>query len=264
MGAGAGFSLMGRFRVVTENTVFAMPEPQIGLFPDVGASYFLSRLQGFFGEYMGLTGTKMGGAEMLASGLATHFVSSKNLEKLEESLNNVETDDERVIHKIINQYSENPPLIEGSPLLRIDSINKFFSKGSVEEIVASLEQESIEDKDNWIYTTIQAIKNASPASLKIFLRSIREGRKQTYKKCIEREHIMLSHVIRRTISGDLYEGIAAKFLDKTGCPKWDPPSLEEVTNEMVDKCFKDLKEDEDWPPLNLPSKTDSIALAYGL
>ncbi|KAJ4811577.1 3-hydroxyisobutyryl-CoA hydrolase-like protein [Rhynchospora pubera] len=123
MGAGAGFSLMGKFRVATENTVFAMPEPQIGHFPDVGASYFFSKLPGFFGEYMGLTGTKLGGAEMLASGLATHFVSSKNLEKLEESLSNIQSVDETIVHQIINQYSENPPLPEKSPLLRIDSIN---------------------------------------------------------------------------------------------------------------------------------------------
>ncbi|RWR87395.1 3-hydroxyisobutyryl-CoA hydrolase 1 [Cinnamomum micranthum f. kanehirae] len=76
MGAGAGASMHGKFRVVTENTVFAMPETSLGLFPDVGASYFLSRLPGFLGEYLGLTGARLDGAEMLACGLATHFVLS--------------------------------------------------------------------------------------------------------------------------------------------------------------------------------------------
>ncbi|OAO95533.1 CHY1 [Arabidopsis thaliana] len=76
MGGGAGVSVHGRFRIATENTVFAMPETALGLFPDVGASYFLSRLPGFFGEYVGLTGARLDGAEMLACGLATHFVPS--------------------------------------------------------------------------------------------------------------------------------------------------------------------------------------------
>uniref|UniRef100_M1CFJ1 3-hydroxyisobutyryl-CoA hydrolase n=1 Tax=Solanum tuberosum TaxID=4113 RepID=M1CFJ1_SOLTU len=76
MGGGAGASIHGRFRVATEKSVFAMPETDLGHFPDVGASYFLSRLPGFFGEYAGLTGSRLDGAEMLACGLATHFVSS--------------------------------------------------------------------------------------------------------------------------------------------------------------------------------------------
>ncbi|CAH8322146.1 unnamed protein product [Eruca vesicaria subsp. sativa] len=76
MGGGAGISVHGRFRIATEKTVFAMPETELGLFPDVGASYFLSRLPGFFGEYVGLTGARLDGAEMLACGLATHFVPS--------------------------------------------------------------------------------------------------------------------------------------------------------------------------------------------
>uniref|UniRef100_M0ZG15 3-hydroxyisobutyryl-CoA hydrolase n=2 Tax=Solanum tuberosum TaxID=4113 RepID=M0ZG15_SOLTU len=76
MGGGAGVSIHGRFRVATEKSVFAMPETAMGLFPDVGSSYFLSRLPGFFGEYAGLTGSRFDGAEMLACGLATHFVSS--------------------------------------------------------------------------------------------------------------------------------------------------------------------------------------------
>ncbi|GKV06211.1 hypothetical protein SLEP1_g18121 [Rubroshorea leprosula] len=76
MGGGSGLATHGRFRVATENSVFAMPETALGLFPDIGASYFLSRLPGFFGEYVGLTGARLDGAEMLACGLATHYVPS--------------------------------------------------------------------------------------------------------------------------------------------------------------------------------------------
>ncbi|XP_064964777.1 probable 3-hydroxyisobutyryl-CoA hydrolase 3 isoform X3 [Musa acuminata AAA Group] len=110
MGGGAGISIHGRFRVVTEKTVFAMPETALGFFPDIGASYFLSRLPGFFGEYVGLTGARLDGAEMLACGLATHFVPSMNLTYLEDLLTKVETSDPFVICAIIDQFSKMVPL----------------------------------------------------------------------------------------------------------------------------------------------------------
>ncbi|KAL5073433.1 hypothetical protein RYX36_012417 [Vicia faba] len=138
MGGGAGASMHGRFRVVTENTVFAMPETALGLFPDVGAAYFLSRLAGFFGEYVGLTGARLDGAEMLACGLATHFVSSSKLSLLEESLCKVETSDPAVVSAIIDKYSEQVSLKEGSVYHRMDLINKCFSRKTVEEILSCL------------------------------------------------------------------------------------------------------------------------------
>ncbi|XP_078162838.1 putative 3-hydroxyisobutyryl-CoA hydrolase 2 [Carex rostrata] len=260
MGAGAGFFMNGRFRIVTENTVFAMPETQIGLFPDAGASYFLSRLPGFYAEYIGLTGTRLDGIEMAACGLATHFVSSKNLRKLEESLNKIDTDDPSIIDMVINQHAENPSLREGCSLLKSDTIDRCFSEGSVEEIITSLEQEVAVDQKDWISAAIKTMKQASPTNLKIFLRSIRQGRNQTYKECIQREYIMFSHAMRRTITGDVFESVAAKLIDKTGSPKWDPPTLAQVTDEMLDKCFKPIK-DESWLHLNLPSEKNIISEA---
>ncbi|CAK7349253.1 unnamed protein product [Dovyalis caffra] len=114
MGGGAGASIHGRFRVATENSVFAMPETALGLFPDVGASYFLSRLPGFFGEYVGLTGARLDGAEMLACGLATHFVPSAKLPLLEEGLIKLDSSDPAAISAIIDGCSERPYLKEKS------------------------------------------------------------------------------------------------------------------------------------------------------
>ncbi|ONI22131.1 hypothetical protein PRUPE_2G109100 [Prunus persica] len=118
MGGGAGASIHGRFRVATENSVFAMPETALGLFPDVGASYYLSRLPGFFGEYVGLTGTRLDGAEMLVCGLATHFVPSTRLSYLEEALCKVDSSDFNIIQAIIDKYSQNPTLKEKSAYYR--------------------------------------------------------------------------------------------------------------------------------------------------
>ncbi|KAJ7975510.1 3-hydroxyisobutyryl-CoA hydrolase 1 [Quillaja saponaria] len=106
MGGGAGLSMNARFRVVTEKAVFAMPEVSIGLVPDVGASHFLSKLPGYFGEYLGLTGEKLDGAEMFACGLATHFVPSKNLNFLENSLRGVTSSNISTITTLINKFGE--------------------------------------------------------------------------------------------------------------------------------------------------------------
>nr|TKS01901.1 hypothetical protein D5086_0000168290 [Populus alba] len=108
MGAGAGLSMHGAFKIVTENTVFAMPETAIGHFVDVGASHFLSRLPGFLGEYLGLTGTRIRGERMVACGLATHFVLSKDLHLVESALDEVTSSDNDKISKIISKFEHKP------------------------------------------------------------------------------------------------------------------------------------------------------------
>ncbi|KAI6679247.1 hypothetical protein NL676_033128 [Syzygium grande] len=165
MGGGAGLSMHARFRVVTEKTVFAMPEAVLGIFPDVGASHFLSKLPGYFGEYLGLTGARVDGETMLACGLATHFVFSKEKELLDNLA------------------------------------------------------------ENWIIEAVNSMKSASPTSLKISLRSIREGRGQTIEQCLARDYTVYCNVVRRKITNDYYEGSRAIFFDKDKRPKWEPPKL---------------------------------------
>ncbi|KAG0458690.1 hypothetical protein HPP92_021818 [Vanilla planifolia] len=133
MGGGAGISVHGRFRVATENTVFAMPETALGLFPDVGASYFLSRLPGFFGEFVGLTGVRLDGPEMLACGLATHFVPSLRLNALVESLTKVEISDPFAVCAIIDKYSQQAPL-KNSAYNSLGDAHVLLSKQLAKEI----------------------------------------------------------------------------------------------------------------------------------
>ncbi|GMP42425.1 hypothetical protein CsSME_00012180 [Camellia sinensis var. sinensis] len=205
MGGGAGASIHGRFRVATENSVFAMPETALGLFPDVGASYFLSRLPGFFGEYVGLTGSRLDGAEMLACGLATHFVSSVRLSLLEEALSKVNSSDPDIISATIHEFSQQPSLKEKSSYNRLDIINKCFSRRTVEEIIFALEREAVNSTDNWISSTIKSLKTASPTSLKISLRSIREGRVQGVGQCLVREYRIVCNVMDGQVSKDFFE-----------------------------------------------------------
>ncbi|KAL3537169.1 hypothetical protein ACH5RR_000535 [Cinchona calisaya] len=255
MGGGAGLSVHGRFRVASENSVFAMPETALGLFPDIGASYFLSRLAGFFGEYAGLTGARLDGAEMLACGLATHFVPAERMSSLEDALYKANSSDPAIISSIIGEYSQVPILKEKSTYNRLNIINKCFSRRTVEDVISALEAEAAKSKDEWISSTIQSLKKASPTSLKISLRSIREGRLQGVGKCLIREYRMVCHVMRGEMSKDFFEGCRAILLDKDRNPKWQPSKLELVSDDMVDRYFSKV-DDEDWEDLELPPRSN--------
>ncbi|XP_015163787.1 3-hydroxyisobutyryl-CoA hydrolase 1-like isoform X2 [Solanum tuberosum] len=255
MGGGAGASIHGRFRVATEKSVFAMPEADLGHFPDVGASYFLSRLPGFFGEYAGLTGSRLDGAEMLACGLATHFVSSDKLPLLEQALVKVNKSDPDAISAIISCFSHIPNLKEESPCHKMKIINHCFSRRTIEEIISTLESEALDKKDEWISSAIQSLKKASPTSLKISLRSIREGRLQGVGSCLVREYRMACHVLRGEFSKDFVEGYRAIFIDSDRNPKWEPSRLELIRDDDVDRFFSKI-DDEDWEDLKLPPRSN--------
>ncbi|KAF3650566.1 3-hydroxyisobutyryl-CoA hydrolase 1 [Capsicum annuum] len=255
MGGGLGLSVHGRFRVATEKTVCAMPETALGLFPDVGASYFYPRLPGFFGEYAGLTGARLDGAEMLACGLATHFVPSERLPFLGQALAEVNTSDPDVISAIINRFSDVPKLKAGSPYHKMKIIDRCFSRRTIEEIISSLETEALNNKDDWICSTIQSLKKASPTSLKISLRSIREGRLQGIGSCLIREYRMSCHVFRGEFSKDFFEGCRAIVIDKDRNPKWEPSRLELIRDDDVDRYFSKM-DDEDWEDLKLPERSN--------
>ncbi|XP_042507488.1 3-hydroxyisobutyryl-CoA hydrolase 1-like [Macadamia integrifolia] len=253
MGGGAGVSIHGRFRVATENSVFAMPETSLGLFPDVGASYYLSRLPGLFGEYVGLTGARLDGAEMLACGLATHFVPAKRLPSLEDALSKVSSSDPAVVSAIIDKFSQQPALKDKSAYRRLDIIDRCFSRRSVEEILSALEGEAAKGTDDWISATIQSLKKASPMSLKISLRLIREGRVQGVGRCLIQEYRVCCHVLRKEVSEDFFEGCRAILVDKDRNPKWEPSQLELISDDMVERYFSKV-DDEEWEDLKLPAR----------
>ncbi|KAG2308545.1 hypothetical protein Bca4012_082368 [Brassica carinata] len=262
MGGGAGVCVHGRFRIATENTVFAMPQTSLGVFPDVGASYFLSRLPGFFGEYVGLTGARLDGAEMLACGLATHFVPSTRLSALEADLCRVGSSDPVTFAStILDAHTQYPHPKHRSACHRLDVIDKCFSRRTVEEIISALESEATHKPDDWTSATIGALKKASPASLKISLRSIREGRLQGVGQCLIRENRTVSHVMKGDISKDFVEGCRAILIDKDRNPKWEPRRLEEMKDSMVEQYFKRVEDEEGWEDLKLPPRKDLPASA---
>ncbi|XP_022770226.1 3-hydroxyisobutyryl-CoA hydrolase-like protein 1, mitochondrial [Durio zibethinus] len=252
MGGGAGVSIPGTFRLATGRTVFATPETQIGFHPDAGASFYLSHLPGHLGEYLGLTGEKLSGAEMISCGLATHYSHTETLPLIEEELGNLVTDDPSVIESSLEKYSDVAYPEKISALHRIEVLDKCFRHDTVEEIIDALEKEASATNDPWCNSTLKKLKEASPLSLKVSLRSIREGRFQTLDQCLAREYRMSLQGISKRISRDFSEGVRARVVDKDFAPKWDPPSLEKVSKDMVDQYLAPLSESE--PDLELPTK----------
>ncbi|KAI4356694.1 hypothetical protein L6164_000696 [Bauhinia variegata] len=253
MGGGAGVSIPGTLRVATDKTIFATPETLIGFHPDAGASFYLSHLPGHLGEYLGLTGEKLNGAEMIACGLATHYSLSTRLPLIEEQLGKLATDDPSVIETTLEKYGDLVCPDDSSVLKRIEIVNKCFAHDTVEEIVDALESEASQTNDAWCVSTLNRLKEASPLSLKVALRSVREGRLQTLDQCLSREYNMSLQGISQKISGDFSEGVRARVVDKDLAPKWDPPTLEKVSKDMVDEYFLPLSVFE--PGLELPTIT---------
>ncbi|KAI3756819.1 hypothetical protein L1987_56642 [Smallanthus sonchifolius] len=249
MGGGAGVAIPVTFRVATDKTAFATPETLIGLHPDAGASFHLSHLPG---EFLGLTGSRLNGAEMIACGLATHYSPSVNVSAIEECLKNLITNDPCLIEASIKNYSDqlNYP-DQNSVLKRLKTVDKCFSRDTVEDLVDALETEAAKTGDPWCNSILKTLKNASPLSLKVSFRSIREGRFQTLEQCLVREYRLTSRALSCQISSDFCEGVRAQLVDKDFTPKWDPPSLEHVSYDMVDQYFSPLTAFE--AELELPS-----------
>ncbi|CAN7052477.1 hypothetical protein IGI04_027659 [Brassica rapa subsp. trilocularis] len=252
MGGGAGVSIPGTFRVATDRTIFATPETVIGFHPDAGASFNLSHLPGRLGEYLGLTGLKISGAEMLACGLATHYISSTEVPILEQQLKKLLTDDPSVVEATLEKCAEAAHPEKTGVIRRIELLEKCFCHDTVEEIIDSLEVEAGRTKDIWCTTTLRRLKETSPLSLKVALRSVREGRFQTLDQCLIREYRMSLQGTVGNFSGNFCEGVRARLIDKDEAPKWDPPTLEKVTEDMVDNYFSPLTPAE--PELDLPVK----------
>uniref|UniRef100_A0A6N2MS10 3-hydroxyisobutyryl-CoA hydrolase n=1 Tax=Salix viminalis TaxID=40686 RepID=A0A6N2MS10_SALVM len=252
MGGGTGVSIPGTFRLATDKTVFSTPETLIGFHPDAGASFFLSHLPGHLGEYLALTGEKLNGAEMIACGLATHYTNSEKLGLVEHHLGKLVTNDPSVIETSLEQYGDLAYPDKTSALHRIEMVDKCFSHDTVEEILDALERGAAATNDPWCSSTLRRLKEASPLSLKVALRSIQEGRFQTLDQCLVREYRMSLQGISKQISGDFCEGVRARMVDKDLAPKWNPPSLEQVSEDMVDRYFSPLSESE--PDLDLPTK----------
>ncbi|XP_060558404.1 3-hydroxyisobutyryl-CoA hydrolase, mitochondrial-like isoform X1 [Ruditapes philippinarum] len=236
MGGGVGLSVHGTYRVATERTLFAMPETAIGLFPDVGGGYFLSRLGGRLGIYLALTGFRLKGRDVQKAGVATHFVQSDKMHALEESLLKLHDPEPLDVAHVLDKFQhESTGIPDTDFILRdhMEEINRLFEGETVEEIMQNLEK----DGSPWASKQLEILKKMSPVSMKITLRLLNEGSARTLQEDLEVEYRLSQRCIE---DKDFYEGVRAVLIDKDQSPKWDPTTVEGVTKEHVDWYFSPL------------------------
>jgi enoyl-CoA hydratase/carnithine racemase len=244
MGGGAGISVNGGYRIATERTLFAMPETAIGLFPDVGATRFLNRCPGQVGRYLGLTGTRLGAADALYCGLATHFVPHDRIAELVEKLGGAAGgagDDRSLIDAMLGEFAEKPG---SAPLQALRPVvDRCFAGDSVEAILDALAAEAAAGLAHagWAAETRAGLPTKSPTSLKLTLRQLTIGRDYDLEAALALEYRMTQHVMA---AHDFYEGVRAALIDKDQAPLWQPPTLAEVGDDMIDAYFAPIGERE--------------------
>ncbi|MEQ3649512.1 enoyl-CoA hydratase/isomerase family protein [Hyphomonas sp.] len=238
MGGGVGLSVHGSHRIATERTLFAMPETGIGLFPDVGGGWFLPRLSGYLGTWLALTGARLKGVDVAAARVATHFLPSElvpNLKKQVESAD-FSVGAAEMLNEILRGMTH--PVPAGSFEVHRDIIDACFAKDTAEEIVAALEASG----DEWAAEQAATIRTKSPETVKVALRQVREGGKLDSFE----DNMRMEYRIgwRKVQSHDFLEGVRAVIIDKDNDPKWNPATLEGVSDADVAKYFDPLGGDE--------------------
>jgi enoyl-CoA hydratase len=232
MGGGVGVSIHGSHRVASDRYVFAMPEVGIGFFPDVGATWFLPRFPGELGAYCALTGERFGPADAIAAGAATHRVSSSRLPDLLEALCGAVP-----VDALLNAFAEPPG--QGSIAGHKPAIDRLFRGDRVEDIVAALDAEAAGGPEAaFAQAAAATIRTKSPTSLKIALRQLRRGGALDFDECMRTEFRIVSRIIR---GHDMYEGIRAVIVDKDQAPRWQPATLDAVSDAEVERHFAPLE-----------------------
>ena len=231
MGGGMGLCQGAKIRIVTDHTKMAMPETNIGLFPDVGGGYFLSRCPGRVGEYLALTGEVIGADEAIDYGLADVKVNTSSLHALWDTLGTVSLDDWNATH--LGAASTHKTAGGGLKLSRID---EHFGLVRVKHMVDSLEKAK---DDLWAKKTAAVLRKRSPLMLHVALEQIRRARSMTLADDLRMERDMVHHCfnLRPGAACETVEGIRALAVDKDYSPKWNPPRIEDVKPGMADAFF---------------------------
>ncbi|MBU6206195.1 MAG: enoyl-CoA hydratase/isomerase family protein [Alphaproteobacteria bacterium] len=238
MGGGVGISQPAKYRVATENTRFAMPETGIGLFPDVGGSWYLSRLPGRVGQFLVLTGARLDGAECLWAGLASHYLPAAALPEVKAQL---AAHGASAIEAVLDAHAVEapPPRISSN----IEAINTYFAHDSLEGTLSALAGGT----SDWCAKELAAVQGKCPLSCKVALEQLRRGKGMTaIADIFAMEYRLASRLIAHP---NFAEGVRALIIAKDNAPQWAPARPEDVTQEMVDAVFAPLPQDKEWSPL---------------
>jgi enoyl-CoA hydratase len=221
MGGGIGVSVHAPYRVATEHAAFAMPETAIGFFPDIGATFFLPRLPGQIGTYLGLTGARMQGADAVHAGLATHFTPRADLAVLSHAL---ASDGPGALGSHV------APLPAFSLAPHRADIDHCFGADTVPTIVQRLEAVG----DAWAAQTLKTLRTVSPSALCWTLAALRRGADLTLPQCQAAELALTRTTMRHP---DFAEGVRAMVVDKDRKPRWQPARVEDVDPAAIAALF---------------------------
>lgn len=237
MGGGVGLSGPATYRVATEATRFAMPETGIGLFPDVGGGWFLSRLKGRIGQYLALTGARFDGAECVWAGLATHYIPAENLAEVKARI----AADPAALATILREASAVPP--EPKIAAHAKDIERLFASDRYEDILAALTA----DGSDFAKATLATLATKSPQTCKVALRQLATSLTlPDFAANMLMEYRIAARVL---VLPDFAEGVRAVIVDKDNAPKWSPATPEGVTDDLLDAIFAPLGAADEWKPL---------------
>jgi enoyl-CoA hydratase/carnithine racemase len=235
LGGGMGISQGSALRIVGERTLMGMPEVAIGFFPDVGGSYFLSRLPGMLGRYLALTGLKIRAADALYSHLADLYLPPAAIASIVNDLSTLHWGSDRFadLQRFLQERAVTPESAPALPALR-ECIDLHFSKASVAAILSSLESETRGAYAAWAGETAQLMRSRSPTLLSVTLRQLQRGARMSLADCFRMELGMAAYAFEQ---GDFLEGVRAVLIDKDNQPRWRPIRIEDVTDSMIDAWF---------------------------
>jgi enoyl-CoA hydratase len=245
MGGGVGISIHAPFRIATERTTFAMPETGIGLFPDVGGGWFLPRLEGQIGIWLALTGTRLKAADAMRAKVATHFVPSEILGAVKAQITGAASthDPRAAIRSGLSALEEDAGTCRELSDDMVQQINSCFAFDTMEEIVSALTDKATP----WSLAQIEILKAKSPQTLKVALRQMRLGTEaKSFAENMVTEYRIGARVV---VSHDFLEGVRAVITDKDHAPKWNPATLDGITDALLDAIFAPLPATEEWTPL---------------
>lgn len=238
MGGGVGISVHGSHRIATENTLFAMPECGIGLFPDVGGGWFLPRLKGEIGMWLALTGARVRGSDVKLIGVATDYVPVELVRNLVAQIESADFTFEapQMLESIIGPRRK--PVVGHFLADDLKTLNHCFAGDSVEEIMERLEA----DGSDWALAQIKILSERSPLTLKIAHRQLREGAAMTdFGENMKMEYRIAWRQVR---DPDFHEGVRAVIIDKDHKPLWPSRNLESVSENQLNEIFSTISENE--------------------
>jgi len=229
MGGGVGVSVHGSHRLAGDKFLFAMPEVGIGFFPDVGATWFLPRMPGELGTFCAVTGERLGSADAVSGGIATHRVSSSDIPKLIDTLCEATP-----VDQVVAAHARAPEV--GPIISRRAAIDRTFAVDSIEGILANLDGEAGTGQRDaqWAEDTAATIRSRSPTSVKLALAQVRWGRGRSFAECMRAEFRIVSRIV---YDHDFYEGVRALIIDKNNQPRWRPATLAEVADKDIERYF---------------------------